>query len=80
MHRCVRVKFRDSPAHRRSEVILTANDAKLPIRLITTIYFIKISWTEWSFAATGTFKPIGTNCRRKAVLGCPQWREARLIS
>lgn len=43
-------------------------------------YCFIISWTEWSFAATGVFKPIGTNCRRKAVLGCPQWREARLIS
>lgn len=51
-----------------------------PLHLLHLLYYHIISWTEWSFAATSAFKPFGTNCRRKAVLGCPQWRAARLIS
>lgn len=59
-----------------------ANNAHLYSSFLSLhlFYYFLISRTDSSFTTDGFFKPFGTNCWRRAVLGRPQWRTVGLIS
>lgn len=67
---------------RKSRSLVFANNVQRYSSFLSLhlFYYFLISRTDSRFTADGFFKPFGTNCWRRVVLGRPQWRTVGLIT